>query len=90
MINELGGVRAKYKDIGYFFGLPPDTLDDIARKSSDNTEALQFVIVEWVRRNYDVERFGRPSWRKVVEAVAYVNELLARSIAKKHLVTSST
>ena len=46
------------------------------------------VLKNWLRRNYNVERFGEPTWRAVVEVVAHSaagdNCALALSIARKH------
>ena len=49
---------------------------------------LESVIREWLAMEYDVEKFGKPSWELLVRAVAHPvggkNRKLARNIAKQH------
>ena len=44
--------------------------------------------MEWLRRNYDTERHGRPSWRRLCGAVADPtggeDKALAERIAVQH------
>ena len=70
-------------------GLKPSKISRIQSDNPNNSaRALQEVVVEWVRQNYDVQKFGPPSWKMVVKAVAADtggrNKLLAKKIANKH------
>lgn len=51
-------------------------------------EALEDVITEWLKQNYNVDRFGVPTWRILVQAVAQRSGggdgALARKIASNH------
>jgi len=46
------------------------------------------VVREWLKRNYNVGKFGEPTWRKLVEVVGSPvggnNLKLAMKIAKEH------
>ena len=42
------------------------------------------MIKEWSRLNYDTQKFGLPSWRKLAEAVATMDKKLSHSIADEH------
>ena len=69
--------------------LNPDTLDGIETQYSGNpTDGLILMVTEWLRRKYNVKRFGEPTWQKLVEAVGHpaggANMALARDIARKH------
>lgn len=82
-------VSSKWKLIGTIFRLRQEKLEQIDIACSENPEeCLLEVLKEWLRRNYDVARFGEPSWRKVVEALASPaagnNKALALSIASEH------
>ena len=50
--------------------------------------ALQKVIILWLKQNYNVSRFGEPTWRMLVKAVAQRSGggdgALARRMAKNH------
>ena len=46
------------------------------------------MVTEWLKRNYNVRRFGEPTWQKLVEVVGHpaggANKALARDIARRH------
>ena len=46
------------------------------------------MVTEWLKRNYNVKKFGEPTWQWLVEAVGDpaggANTALAREIATKH------
>ena len=50
---------------------------------------LSDVLESWLKRNYDTERFGLPTWRWLVEIVADPaagnDTALADNIATKHV-----
>ena len=77
---------AVYNHIGRYFGLAPSTIESIKENHpGDNAGALQDVINTWIRQDYNTERFGLPSWRKVVEAISNQGDnLQAKKIAKSH------
>ena len=91
VLSELLPLTVKWKDIGIALRLNPDLLMDIeADRSDDPTACLASMITNWLKGNYNVGRFGRPTWRQMVEAVEHpaggANKMLARRIAKKHQV----
>ena len=81
---------AKWKSIGTGLGIKRGKLDEIeARHSGDPSECLAEMLTTWLRRSYDVKRFGEPTWRKLTQIVsksaAGNNPALALTIANKHL-----
>ena len=46
------------------------------------------MVTEWLKKNYNVKRFGEPTWQKLVEAVGHpaggANMATARDIARRH------
>ena len=87
--SELTPVSANWKDIGIALRLGPDTLDRIqAGNSSDPIACLTSMVTEWLKRNYNVKRFGKPTWQRVVEVVGHpaggANMALASEIARRH------
>ena len=65
-----------------------DDLDTVKRENADSAEALTKIISNWLRKNYNFERFGEPTWKALVEAVASPlggnNTALAIEIATSH------
>ena len=78
-------IKANYYQLGIELGLPPGELEAIQQARSQNiAQALTQVLLTWLRQLYDVERHGRPTWQRLVEAVGGINHALAVGIASKH------
>ena len=87
-MSELITVKARFYAIGRALGLPMGELDSIRLSSQDHELQLNDILCVWLRQKYDVERFGNPTWRKLVEAIddpAGANDhRLAKTIALHH------
>ena len=89
MSDEVYSLASKYFQLGQALRLPPSKLNEIRGNNSKNSAtALNDVIVEWLRKNYKVAKFGEPTWRMLVEAVAKPsgggNRALAMEVAGRH------
>lgn len=66
-------------------GLKQSTLDEI---ESDNPGSVKICLCralgEWLRLNYNHQRHGRPSWKKLAEAVQTLDFELSEHIANDH------
>ena len=83
--SELVTVKANYYQLGIGLGLPPGELMAIRKGPQDIELAFSDVLLSWLRQRYSVDRFGPPTWRKVVEAVdSQTNPALAAAIAARH------
>jgi len=70
VLKELNPVSAKWRNIGIALRLKPNILDGISIcNNGDPTAYLNSVITEWLKRNYNVEKFGKPTWQWLVEVV---------------------
>ena len=78
----------RWKDIGLALRLHPDTLKTIKSDCQDSKSCLCEVLTEWLKKLYDTNRFGQPSWRLLVAAVGHPSggndRALAEQIAKRH------
>ena len=90
--SELVTVKANYYQLGIGLGLPPGELLVIRKGTQDIERAFSDVLLAWLRQRYNVDRFGLPTWRKLVEAVnshtSASNPALAADIAARHPATS--
>lgn len=82
-------VVQNWKAIGRGLRIDCGRLENIQAENNGNcVECLSAVLTCWLRRNYDVERFGEPTWQAVVKVVAHFaagnNCALAMSIAENH------
>ena len=88
MYSELVTVKANYYQLGIALGLPPGELQAIRKGTQDIELAFSDVLLAWLGKGYKVDRFGLPTWRKLVEAVnsqaGASNPALAADIAARH------
>ena len=87
--KELNQVSGKWRSIGIALRLDPNILDGIQTKNSgDPSTCLCSMVTEWLKGNYNVKRFGEPSWQLLVDAVGDpaggAHMALARDIARRH------
>ena len=68
--KELNPLSAQWKSIGIALRVKLSVLDVIqTRYSGDPQACLTSVLTEWLRRNYNVQKFGEPTWQRLVEAM---------------------
>ena len=88
MNSELLPVAAVWEDVGLALKLKPHVLSTIKKDHMDAKACLRNVLMEWLKKGYNTTRFGVPSWKLLVAAVAHPaggnNRALAEQIAKKY------
>lgn len=87
--KELNTVSAKWRNIGIALRLNPNILDGINTQcNGDPSACLSLTVTEWLKRNYNVKRFGEPTWWWLVKAVGDpaggANMTLAKDVARNH------
>ena len=89
VVKELSAVESRYYDIGVALRLSTECLDDIESKHGQNAhQPLRKVVDAWLKQRYDVQTFGLPTWRMLVEAIDNPaggnDQQLAEKIALDH------
>lgn len=88
MYKEVLNAAHNWRGIGKALRLHPDLLHRIEANYLDVEQRLDEVLTEWLKKAYDTTRFGLPSWKLLVEAVAHCaggnDPALAEKIAKNH------
>ena len=87
--RELLDVAHNWKGVGMALRLKPALLHRIqADHPGDVKECLTEALTEWLNESYNTSRFGPPSWKLLVAAVADPaggnNRALAEQIAQKY------
>ena len=86
--SEVHDVAHKWKDLGKALRLRPAVLNRIEADRPDCKSRLEEALTEWLQQAFNTERFGPPSWKMLVAAVAHPsggnNNALAQQIAAKH------
>ena len=88
MIGYIKDLKANYYTVGTSLKLKLNTVEGIKKEKLDQAEALLRIINEWLSKNYNWKKFGKPTWKALVEAVASPmggnNTDLALKIARDH------
>ena len=89
VLNELIPVVTRWKHIGLALRLDPVQLDVIKIENNfGSVSCLTEVLLQWLNKAYDSERFGEPSWTLLARAVGHPaggnNRALAERIAEKY------
>ena len=91
IMEEVESIQALYFPLGQALRLEDTDLREICDKypnESDAEQALERVLLLWLNKRYNVESFGPPTWRILVQAVdrrrGGNNHQLAKEIASKH------
>ena len=87
--QEVVDIQNTYYQFGMKLGLPPRELDTIEMEYERNV-ARRFtkVLHVWLKQRYNVDKYGLPTWRRIVEAVDSPagggNHALAKAIASRY------
>jgi hypothetical protein len=88
VLDELQTVQTQCYRIGTRLRLKPSVIEVIRESKLDSAEALKRIIGAWlIKKNYNTKRFGQPTWKAIVEAVAHPggnHRRLAMEIARRH------
>ena len=83
MLDAVETISAKWSLLCTKLGVKQSSLDLIRRNYlGDAKMCLYEALGEWLRLNYDHQRHGRPSWRRLAEAVKSLDYRLYEQIAK--------
>ena len=87
--REVVDLAGSWSNMCLVLGLRPSDQSAIEAAHPGNPhKCLQAVVVKWLLKGYNYQRFGSPTWRMLVEAVGDPaggdNVALAETIAKKH------
>ena len=82
----LNPVADRWMAIGVFLGLKHSHLQLAA---DDEDDKARYIAQKYVKKEFMIEKFGEPTWKRVVEAIGSRaggdNPSHAEEIAKKHL-----
>ena len=81
-------MAARWKDIGLALRLDPDKLDEIENDNRNSSNCLTKMLTLWLKKNYNTERFGEPSWEQLARVVGDSaggnDSALAENITARH------
>ena len=83
-VKEELGEFSEWYDLGLHLGLSPDSLDVIKEDERMTKGRVRAVLLKWLRKEYDVQQHGSPSWNTLALAVKPINRALALIIKNRH------
>ena len=81
--RELGPF-ARWNKLGLNLGLSPENLEVIENDYRQTDDRLEAVLLQWLKRNYDLDEYGLLLWRRLAEAVKPIDHALALTIQNRH------
>ena len=72
-------------DLGLSLGLHQPILDRIAKENTNDVKGcMRAMLLAWLKweDNVDTPQFGRPSWKRLIDAIRLDNKQLADKIQK--------
>ena len=78
-------LRPMWKEVGLYLGLPYSFLHEISDKyRGDSSDWLGEVLKYWIDQRYPIEKFGYPSWKTLILAIASIDKDLSHHLAANH------
>jgi hypothetical protein len=85
LIIECKSLSGDWEKVSAYLGLPFKLIDTIKRDNPrDSSGCWNEALKHWFKQSYNTKKFGRPSWRTLLKAVAEVDALLFERLATKH------
>ena len=85
VMDEVGDLAGQWEMLARKLGIKPGNIGRFRAYRMGNVEmALNDAVADWLKKNYDVRKFGKPNWRTLANAVQLIDDDLARTIARNH------
>ena len=85
VIDECASLASKWQQLSAFLGLKISLIDSIKNDyPGDGLGCWNEALKQWITQNYNTEKFGKPSWRTLLKAVAKVDKLQFKKLASVH------
>ena len=87
VITECSSLAAHWEQLSGYLGLSFELIDKIkGDHSTSNTGCWNEALKQWIKQNYKTERFGEPSWKNLLRAIARIDKLQFKILAAAHQV----
>ena len=84
-MDAVESLASKWRRLCTKLRLKESILDVIEHNNpGDVDDCLHRALGEWLKLNYDHQKHGRPSWRRLAEAVSSLDYALSEKIAMMH------
>lgn len=85
IVYECSPLASKWLQLSAFLGLKLSITDRIRSDfPNDCLGCWSEALKEWIKGNYNTQRYGEPSWRALLKAIAKVDKLHFKRLASKY------
>ena len=85
MIDKVNVLAGQWEEFAQELGIKEGKIKTIRADHVGNAlMALNDAVSDWFMENHEIQRFGKPSWKTLVNAVKPLDRSLAHEIAEKH------
>ena len=85
VFDECRSLAAKWEQLSAFLGLSMSLIDVIKKNHpGDCIDCWADAIRHWIKQTHNTQRFGLPSWKSLLMAVAEVDKLQCKKLAAEH------
>ena len=85
VFDECSPLASKCQQLSAYLGLKLSIIDRIKSDfPSDSLGCWSEALKEWIKMNYDIQRYSKPSWKTLLKAIAKVDNSRCRRLATKH------
>ena len=82
---ECSSLASKWMSLGAYLGCSLKLIDQTKNEyRNDSQSCWNDLLSHWIQQDYDTKRFGAPSWRSLLKAIALVDELQFKKLASRH------
>ena len=86
VLDAVESLSSQWKRLSTKLRIRSSSLDTIQQNHPGDADmCLYEAMEEWLKMNYDHQRRGRPSWRRLVEAVKSLDCGLSQRIVDTHI-----
>ena len=90
VFDECSPLASKWQQLSAYLGVKLSIIDRIKSDfPSDSLGCWSEALKEWIRMNYDIQKFSKPSWKTLLKAIAKVDKLYFRRLSAQHLGSTS-
>lgn len=84
VLDAVEPLSGKWERFSTKLGIKTSSLEVIERNHRGDAEAcLYYAMGDWLKKKYDYQRHGRPSWERLAMAVESLDSGLFEQIVKK-------
>lgn len=85
VITECSSLATHWEQLSGYLGLSFELIDRIkGDHPNDKVGCWNEALKQWIKQNYKTQRFGEPSWKILLKAVARIDKLQCKKLAAEH------